>query len=178
MPSYPRLSGLLAKPRSPASAGDFSQTVIPYLVDVWLTDYTRTTSGGDIVQVDSEGFSYLFDVSQERLIAAWGISRGANKDPRDASRMRGHPQSHGPLYHRGHAIPHSLGGPTDINLVPQRGSVNIGPFRALEREAVRNPGALYYTYWIYAASTTQKPQSVEQGLLVPGQNLRKREHPN
>jgi hypothetical protein len=130
------------------------------------------------VEVESDGFSYLFDIAHERLIAAWGVSRGANKEPRDKKRMERHPQSHGPLYHRGHAIPHSLGGPTDINLVPQRGSVNTGAFRTLEREAVSHPGSLYYTYWIYRDSTSQKPQRAEQGLLIPGKDLRRTPHVN
>ncbi len=50
--------------------------------------------------------------------------------------MAGHPLSDGPHYHRGHASPHTLGGPTDIKLVPQLGSVNVEPFRDLERRAV------------------------------------------
>jgi len=78
------------------------------------------------------------------------------------------------LYHRGHAIPHTLGGATDINLVPQLGAVNVGAFRALERAAVATPGALYFTYWSYRGSRLrtarghdepgQVPTAVEQGL--------------
>lgn len=46
-------------------------------------------------------------------------------------------------YHRGHAIAHTLGGGTDINLFSQRGMLNIGEFRRLERAAVADPNALY-----------------------------------
>lgn len=60
-----------------------------------------------------------------------------------------------------------MGGPTDINLVPQLGSMNVGAFRALEKAAVANAGALYFTYWIYV-DESQKPASVEQGLLRAG----------
>jgi hypothetical protein len=115
-------------------------------------------------------------VSAERLIAAWGISRGRHAGARDASRMAGHPLSAGPLYHRGHAIPHTLGGPTDINLVPQLGRINIGPFRPLEKMAVATPGSFYFTYWTYlgspptrTSSPGQTPTGVDQGLLIPGQ---------
>ena len=90
--------------------------------------------------------------------------------------MAGHPLSAGSLYHRGHAIPHSLGGATDINLVPQLGMINTGPFRALERRAVATPGSLYFTYWTYAGAqhsryghSGQTPAGVDQGLLVPGE---------
>ena len=82
--------------------------------------------------------------------------------------MSGHPLSAGHRYHRGHAIPHSLGGPTDINLVPQLGRINVGAFRHLEKLAVATPGALYFTYWRYGRSNTQTPRGVDQGLLCPG----------
>jgi hypothetical protein len=90
--------------------------------------------------------------------------------------MAGHPLSTGPLYHRGHAIPHTLGGPTDINLVPQLGRINIGPFRPLEKKAVATPGSLYFTYWTYVGTPRardgragQTPTGVDQGLLIAGQ---------
>jgi hypothetical protein len=34
----------------------------------------------------------------------------------------------GKQYHRGHVVPHTLGGGTDINLVPQLGKINIVRF--------------------------------------------------
>ena len=92
--------------------------------------------------------------------------------------MRGHPRGGGSLYHRGHAIAHTLGGSTDINLVPQMGSVNIGPFRALERQAVRTPGALYFSYWMYRSATIQRPHRVDQGLVAPEQDPDVRTHAN
>jgi hypothetical protein len=92
--------------------------------------------------------------------------------------MAGHPLSAGPHYHRGHAIPHTLGGPTDINLVPQSGSVNVGAFRVLERRAVKTPGSLYFTYWTYRSRDAQTPVSVDQGLLVPGEPPEIRHHSN
>jgi hypothetical protein len=130
----------------------------------------------DVIETTTSEFSYLFDIQAERLIAAWGISRGRHGGTRDKARMAGHPNSAGPRYHRGHAIPHTLGGTTDINLVPQLGSINVGPFRLLEKKAVATPGSLYFTYWIYAGSRPtrdghpgQTPTSVDQGLLIAGQ---------
>lgn len=177
MARYPRLAGLLraVDPNSPEQG--FTARVIPYLVEVWLDDYSRTTRSSSIVETSHSGFSYLFDVGSERLISAWGISEGRHGGARDASRMAGHPLSAGPLYHRGHAIPHTLGGPTDINLVPQLGRINIGPFRPLEKKAVATPGSLYFTYWTYRGSSsprpnarpTQTPIGVDQGLLIAGE---------
>lgn len=156
----------------------YEQSIIPYLLDDWLATYRSTSIDNEIVQVDCGGFQYLFDVIAGRLIAAWGVSRGKNNEPRPASRMQGHPLSNGPLYHRGHAIPHTLGGGTDINLVPQLGSVNIGDFRILEKRAVATPGALYFTHWIYPSGATQTPASVEQGFIYPRHQVDIRRHAN
>lgn len=153
---------------SPPSYNDYASAIIPYLLDNWLAEYHSKALVNEIVQVNYGDFNYLFDVIAERLIAAWGISRGKHSAPRPVARMAAFPLSNGPLYHRGHAIPHSLGGGVDINLVPQLGSVNIGNFRQLERQAVATPGALYFTHWLYSAGNNQKPDVIEQGFLYPG----------
>jgi len=152
------------------SPGGDLKSIEEYLVDQWLDDYFRLTANlpTQVVETTNTGFSYLFDIEQERLIAAWGISQGKNTEPRPASRMKGHPLGAGKGYHRGHAIPHTLGGATDINLVAQKGSVNVGAFRVLENRAIQTPGALYFTYWEYQNSSSQKPSRVQQGLLCPG----------
>lgn len=175
MATYPMLSQLVRALKPEASEDGFVKVVVPYLVDVWLSDYARYTSTMNVVETQASTFSYLFDVAAERLIAAWGISRGRHGGARDSGRMRGHPNSAGALYHRGHAIPHTLGGPTDINLVPQLGRINVGPFRPLEMRAVATPGSFYFSYWSYFGSAPtrggapgQTPTGVDQGLLVPG----------
>jgi hypothetical protein len=161
-----------------STAADFALVMktktIPFLVDVWMAA-SRPSRSGDVVETIDQGFSYLFDLQHERLIAAWGMSNGRHAGARDKSRMQGHPLSAGALYHRGHAIPHTLGGGTDINLVPQLGRINVGAFRALERKAVATPGALYFTFWLYpkivpkARWQVQTPTGVDQGLFAPGQ---------
>lgn len=150
------------------------------LVDLWLDDYVGVTPSNSIVETRAEGFAYLFDIAAERLIAAWGVSSGKNTAERPHARMAGHPLSAGPLYHRGHAIPHTLGGGTDINLVPQLGSINVGPFRPLEKQAVATPGSFYFTYWTYLGATGhgQTPTGVDQGLLIAGQAPDIRHHGN
>jgi hypothetical protein len=177
MAQYLKLEKLVLSvdPRSPS--GDFIKKIVPYLVSVWLDDYfISATQKTHIIETTVSEFSYLFDISAQRLIAAWGISKGRYGESRDARRMAGHPQSAGPLYHRGHAIPHTLGGPADINLVPQLGRINVGPFRPLEKQAVATPGSLYFTYWTYLGAAPerdgtpgQRPTGVDQGLLIAGQ---------
>ena len=152
--------------------------IVERLLPLWLDDYARRRSSHDIVETTAGDFSYLFDIHAQRLIAAWGVSKGRHAGKRDASRMAGHPLSAGPHYHRGHAIPHTLGGPTDINLVPQLGRVKIGPFRPLERRAVATEGSFYFTYWQYADASSQTPSGVDQGLIIPGLSPDIRHHGN
>lgn len=168
MPDYERLNPAIKNMVPETEEEVFETEVIPMLVHLWLADYYASGCDGDIVETTVDTFSYLFDVTRGRLIAAWGISKGRNGGEREKSRMSGHPKGGGFQYHRGHAIPHTLGGPTDINLVPQLGSVNTGAFRKLEIEAVATPGSLYFTYWVYPSGMRQMPVRVEQGLLVPG----------
>jgi hypothetical protein len=85
-----------------------------------LNNYARLAPEYDVVEAKDEGFFYLFDIAAERLIAAWGISRGNDVSPRAiiATRMKGHPLTNvvvGKRYHREHAVPHTMGGePTSI----------------------------------------------------------------
>ena len=175
MASYPELATLFRAHPVSAPHSAFLQNVLPYLIDVWLDDYERSTPASNTVVVTPDNFSYLFDIAEGRLLAAWGVTAGKNTSARPASRMQGHPLSAGALYHRGHAIPHTLGGACDINLVPQLGRINIGPFRTLEIRAVATPGAFYFTYWDYNGTAPatqghpgQTPTHVDQGLLVDG----------
>jgi len=138
--------------------------------DLAMSEYRRGAARPDFVEVTESGFSYIFDLNDDRLVLASGISQGPQTHVRDRSRMRGHPVRQGGEYHRGHSIAHQLGGGLDINLVNQRGNVNIGPFRQLEREAVASPGAFYFCNWIYGSGRNQTPTGVRQGLIrVRGQ---------
>jgi hypothetical protein len=173
MQKYAKLTAILEGLRSPLTEAVMNSRLAPSLVEIWLNDYGRVTREYDVVETRSEGFYYLFDISAERLIAAWGLSKGKDRSPRAiiATRMKGHPLTNtvgGKRYHRGHAVPHTMGGRTDINLVPQLGLINSGPFQDLERLAVATPGSLYFTYWCYPVSRTQRPSGVEQGCLIAG----------
>lgn len=180
MADYPHLGTLMSRAQQ---TGRWDE-VATYLVDTWVDDYRETAGKTEIVETSVSGFSFLFDIGAERLLAAWGVSRGRNDERRDKGRMAGHPRGGGAAYHRGHAIPHGLGGPTDINLVPQLGQVNMGPFRRLEREAVATPGSFYFTYWSYRGAPTvngfpgQIPTQVDQGLLILGREPRIGRHGN
>jgi len=178
MHDYSQFDVLLSEMTVATAEARLSNEVVPRLVALWLREYGQTTEDSEIVETTVDGFTYLFDVQAERLIAAWGITAGRAGGRRDASRMAGHPRSSDERYHRGHAIAHALGGGTDINLVPQLASVNVGSFRELEREAVKAPGALYFTCCIYDDPHSQKPAAVEQGLFIAGRLPEIRRHAN
>ena len=173
MLNYPQLAAILGGLKPPLSDAVVAARLAPCLVETWLNDYARVFKDYDVVETKDAGFSYLFDLSAQRLIAAWGLSKGKDQSPRSiiATRMKGHPLTNtvgGRRYHRGHAVPHTLGGRTDINLVPQLGVVNSGPFQELERLAAATPGSLYFSYWSYSDPLTQRPSGVEQGCLIAG----------
>lgn len=174
---YAKVDKIIAGVRTAGQLAAKLPEVERCLTGIWMAEYGRRNRLDDVVEVDTDQFTNLFDISEGRLIAAWGLSAGRASHTRDKSRMAGHPLSAGPGYHRGHAIPHTLGGGTDINLVPQLGPVNIGAFRRLEKAAVATPGAFYFTHWRYTGQS-QTPTGVEQGLIIPGHPLEWMPHGN
>ncbi|HEV2567648.1 hypothetical protein [Sphingomonas sp.] len=174
MPDYSFVDEMLAE--LPPQADDKAWSpIVKELVDLWLYDYSTFGSPSGSVWTTVDKANYLFSVTDSRLIAAWGVSGGRVDHKRDSSRQKQSPKGGDTYVHRGHAIPHTLGGGLDINLVPQLGRINTGPFQILEGEARDHPGALYFTYWSYKLSDirggprAQRPGRVEQGLLIPGQ---------
>src|SRR5262245_23315076 len=137
------------------------------IVPKWCTGYRQSmTAAPQIVAVTLDGFVNVFDANGQRLIGVFGLSQGKHTGARDSSRMAGHPQSAGADYHRGHAIAHTLGGGTDINLFSQRGKLNIGQFRRLERAAVDDRNSLYFVRLTYLKGNGgQLPDWIEQGLF-------------
>ena len=166
-PLYDLLRARIAN-LSPAALTIFMRQELPRrLAEAWCRAYAANSPNSEIVAVDQSTFTYLFDIAQERNIAAYGIMGGRNLTVRDHARMAGFPKAEGQEYHRGHMIPHSGYGGTDINLFIQRSSVNIGPFRPLERLAVTHPGSFYFVHLMFPpGSSTQRPSSLEQGLVL------------
>jgi hypothetical protein len=157
--------------------GMIQDEIVPALVHLWCAEYRASAPHAEIIDVRIEGFNYLFDLGDERLIAAYGFPDGADPGRRDSSRMRGFPQPPDGRV-KGHAIAHQLGGGVDINLVPQNGVINSGAFRVLEREAARHPGCLYFSAWAYSQIGDQTPCHVVQGMIrgedIPLQRVRGR----
>lgn len=171
----------------PAAMQAFFDEALPAELErCWIGAYRRLGGLPDIVEVKERGFSYLFDLTGERPIAAYGRIGEPAPEARDRSRLAGYPRASEGGYHKGHLIAHRLGGGLDINIIHQIGANNIGPFRRLEADAARNPGSFYFVRLIYAAASvsrdvqsplksppdSQRPGWIEQGLILPQLPLR------
>jgi hypothetical protein len=112
------------------------------LRDSWAVVYRQHSRECELVEVDQGGLTYLFDISGERVVGVCG-SVTPSDAPRPATRMRGHPLPAGRAdLVRGHLVAHSLGGGTDINLIPQNARLNIsGGWRRFEQLAHASPGS-------------------------------------
>jgi len=144
------------------------------LVPLWCDDYGATNAAAELVEVSvaepgGPPFAYLFDLTLQRNVVAWGVP-GYVTHKRDASRMAGHPLGGDSKYHRGHLMSHGTGGGTDINLVPQLGSLNIGAFRRMEKFvrqlAQQHRTCFYFVRTLYDGST-QMPSQIEQCVIQP-----------
>ena len=111
------------------------------LSDAWAATYRGSNPDCELVEVDQGELTYLFDIDVQRVVGVYGRS-APTATPRPASRMRGFPLPPSePDRVRGHLAAHSIGGGTDINLIPQDAALNIsGAWRQLERLAEANPG--------------------------------------
>jgi hypothetical protein len=153
--------------------GDIVADLPDSLVPLWCDDYAASNPAAELVEVkdglNGQSFSYLFDLKLERNVVAWGVP-GYVSHKRDAARMAGHPLGGDDRYHRGHLMSHGTGGGADINLVPQRGSLNIGAFRRLERLvrglAQQHQTCLYFVRTLYADGS-QMPNQIEQCVVQP-----------
>lgn len=177
-----------AEADAPADRTLFEKSLRHRLIRSWSDAYRRLGGSPEIVEVEEGGFSYLFDLSLERAIAAFGTVRTPSRASRDRARIAGFPRALDPDYQKGHLIAHRLGGGLDINIVHQLGAANIGPFRRLEAEAARNPGSFYFVRLLYAAeplargrqppfglaADAQRPRWGEQGLILPAPVFRLR----
>ncbi len=157
------------------------------LCDAWQYAYLSFTGHAEFLTVSTDAggasFTYLFDYAGSRVVGVWGMPI-YSRHTRDASRMAGAPlgAAQGSGFHRGHLIAHSIGGGTDINLVPQLGSVNIGAYRVLERAARRlaqgGVQSLYAVRVLYTDPTSQMPNQLEQVLMEANGTYRYALHHN
>jgi hypothetical protein len=126
-------------------AGRFDdRTLGERLSNEWASSYrARARPGNDpeLVEVDQRELRYLFDVTLARVVGVYGKSAPTSA-ARPGARMREFPlPPDTPAVIRGHLVAHSIGGGTDINLIPQNARLNLSAgWRRLERLAQAHPG--------------------------------------
>ncbi len=173
MAQYPFL-GLLMRSVNPRDPGDsWDKLIAPYLVDVWIRDYMRTSQLPAARALELSGvddFYFLFDTHKNRLIAAWGLGMDPRKPPGDDDVERPVRTYPGMWIH---AVTRIMGESSNKNLVRQFDNLTDGNFRKLETQASGTAGSFYFSYWSYrGAGPDELPKSYDQGLLAAGKPVR------
>lgn len=142
--------------------------------------YRARFRGGEILEIHTQGFTYLFDFSvqerkrEDRVLCVWGLSKPST-GPRDSSRMSGFLggglEIGGRRFDKGHLASHGQGGFEDgLNLFPQSPGVNRGHkaadprYRAMERWCADHPGTFFFSRLLYE-DETWVPREIEYGIL-------------
>ena len=155
------------------TGSDRVRRVAEALEPIWCDEYCDCNPQAELLAVSLSDcgttFTYIFDLKLGRVVVSYGVPVYSTHI-RDAGRMAGHPLEKGKGLHRGHLMAHSMGGGMDINLVPQRGKLNVGAFRKLERLArelaLQNQRSLYFVRCLYF-NDSQTPWKFEQCIIAP-----------
>ncbi|WP_218884352.1 hypothetical protein [Burkholderia guangdongensis] len=77
------LNSILRRPSRESTPECFRKDVGPLLVAMWAQDYASYAPDCELLETSDAGFSYLFDVAAERLVAAWGAvgAEITNREP-------------------------------------------------------------------------------------------------
>jgi len=167
--------GLVRSLRRPLDAAQVGAGLLEALADRYMRQYPACA----LHEFGQSGATYLFDLAsavggsqEDRTVAAWTLTP-STVAKRDTVYQRGFPLRAGPegaAVDRGHVIPHLSGGEFGPNVFRQDRALNRGwsepgkRYRALEREAARTPGALYFAHLLYDDDSAF-PSEVETGLL-------------
>jgi len=171
---YAAVAAASAKLDGPEELGE-------HLADAWAAAYRARIPECALLEFDSDGARFLFDLASEvgaaqadRTLAAWGRSRPAPR-PRDVAYQRGYPSPRGraarPL-DKGHMVAHAAGGTFGPNMFPQDRDLNRGwsaegrRYRALEREIASRPGMFFFCCLLYA-DDSDLPAAIDLGVLRP-----------
>jgi hypothetical protein len=148
-------------------------------VESWCEEYACALPNALLLEVNLVPAVYWFDLTDERVVAAYGISTRPEK-PRELSRIRRFPDvsigvnrvmgDQAFPVDRGHFISHAAGGELDINLFPQRRDLNRGwseegkLYRKMERTAAHHPGTFHFHRARYD-DDTWIPNTLQYGVL-------------
>jgi hypothetical protein len=181
----------LLLPREFKIAQDVYQYFWDEVTTHWTGEYTKVfPKHGEIFLQTFEGYAFLLDMiwpddamadvnnelPEPRVISFFGITT-INVNEKNRRRMaRGWGKTSeafgrfGVDYDKGHFIAHTLGSPVDMNIFPQKRSINRGwceegkTFRAMERAIQVNPGTFVFSRPIYN-DLTVCPFQLEYGYF-------------
>jgi hypothetical protein len=151
----------------------------PTRLDEFLVQYDERGGPSELMEVNLDLGSFVFDLVAERVVIAYAFST-AQLTKRDGSRIRGFPNVNASVQKvmgqsafvadKGHFLGHASGGSLDINLFPQRRELNRGwseegkTFRAMERHVSENDSTFFYHRPIYDDSSWI-PSLLEYGVF-------------
>lgn len=166
--------------------GDYEKSVTflkEKISALYVDEYSNQFPNSQILKFDVNGYTYLFDLNEERennkkedrVVAVYGRSSYTDEQ-RDHSRMKGFI---GPFtkikgyedFDKGHFISHKINGSLDQNLYPQLRELNRGwskqgkLFRSMERYCEQNPDVFLFTRPIYE-DLSWIPDFIDYGIFT------------
>lgn len=155
------------------------EALVPKLFSLWESDYAAMPGGGgewlEVLSPDRRILTLFHlargrqSTTEDHVVAVCGFPRSERASSRDRGRMAGFLKkvwsATYPGYDRGHFFAHTMGGGLDINLFPQRSSVNRGGrWRELEEYARNTPGCFCFVRPLYV-DLSWKPAQLEYGVF-------------
>ena len=146
----------------------------------WIEKYqNQCAQAASVLSITLDAYTFLWDETYERVVVVYGISKNVNnkeKHQREKSRIAYYYRNFTKRYQldaamdTGHFIAHSLGGGLDINLFPQKRSINRGHsaegalYRQMEIYAMKHPETFVFSRPVYF-DDTWRPFFLEYGVL-------------
>jgi hypothetical protein len=130
----------------------------------------RSTAAGELVKNLSSPTDHLLERVEQYVCPLVDSSRGRPRNNQAQRRMR-LKKGTKHLYDIGHFLPHSAGGPKDINLFVQERSLNRGwseqgkRYRWLENMVFSHPGTFFFVRPVYG-DLSPIPRYLEWGALL------------
>lgn len=145
------------------------------LPDRWCAVYGRKFPLSEIVEVTLDTYRYIFDLTESRVVVAYGQSGkrvgkrsdGARRQGWAGGSITGH---HSVPVDKGHFMSDAAGGGADINLFVQRRDLNRGwspegrVYKEMETFCQKNAGTFCFSRGLYRGSE-QDPAALEFGVL-------------
>lgn len=138
-----------------------------------------------LVTFNDGAADFLFDLTRERTVLVWGVSRDVETGSRDEAYHKGYPRA-GIGLDKGHAWSHAQGGREggpnyfrQARRLNQARSDNGRLWRGIESHLATNPGLSAFVRLIYArGNATDRPNEVEYGILPANGQFRAVIFPN